>query len=104
MVASRSADGVLFETRSRTAPVGAYTILKDADSDQAELVEIDENPVCAELTPAEQAKHVTRRKVIYERLYPETKHGAVGRRGKVCDAWHFRSPASNGLNINSVAC
>jgi hypothetical protein len=36
----------------------------------------------ANLTPAEEAAHMGRRKQLYERLYPETKHGAVGRRGK----------------------
>jgi ParB-like nuclease domain len=52
--------------------------LKDCTADDAELVEIDENLIRAELTPAEAALHIGRRKAIYERQHPETKHGAVG--------------------------
>jgi hypothetical protein len=52
------------------------------DADQAELAEIDENLIRADLTPAEEAIHIGRRKAIYEKLHPETVHGAVGRRGK----------------------
>ena len=55
------------------------TILEGINVDHAELIQIDENLVRAELTPAEQALHMRKRKEIYERLHPETKHGAVGR-------------------------
>jgi ParB family chromosome partitioning protein len=59
------------------------TILEDIDADEAELIEIDENLIRAELSPAEQALHITRRKELYEKLHPETKQGAIGRgRGK----------------------
>jgi ParB-like chromosome segregation protein Spo0J len=57
-------------------------VFDDMDADQAELAEIDENLIRANLTPAEQAIHIGRRKAIYEKLHPETVHGAVGRRGK----------------------
>jgi hypothetical protein len=40
------------------------------------------NLIRADLTPAEEADHFGRRKAIYEKLHPETMHGAVGRRGK----------------------
>jgi ParB-like chromosome segregation protein Spo0J len=58
------------------------TVFDDIDADQAELVEIDENLIRAALTPAEEAAHLGKRKELYEKMYPETKHGAVGRRGK----------------------
>jgi ParB/RepB/Spo0J family partition protein len=45
--------------------------------DAADLVEIDENLMRADLSPAERADHVGRRKEIYERAHPETKHGAA---------------------------
>jgi ParB/RepB/Spo0J family partition protein len=51
-------------------------ILEDVDADHAELIEIDENLIRAELTPVEQAMHITRRKELYEKLHPETKNGA----------------------------
>jgi ParB-like chromosome segregation protein Spo0J len=49
------------------------------DADQATLAEIDENLCHAPLTPAEEALHVDRRKQLYEKLHPETRHGAIGR-------------------------
>ena len=52
------------------------------DGVDAELAEIDENLVRADLSPAERKVHIFRRKEIYEAAHPETKHGAVGRGGK----------------------
>lgn len=45
----------------------------------AELVEIDENLIRADLTLMERDLHVARRKVLYEELHPETRKGAAGR-------------------------
>ena len=51
-------------------------------ADEAELLQIDENLIRADLTPSEQALHIDRRKKLYENLYPETKHGgAPGKAG-----------------------
>jgi ParB family transcriptional regulator, chromosome partitioning protein len=58
------------------------SVFDDMDTHQAELAEIDENLIRADLTPAEEAAHIGKRKELYEKLHPETKHGAVGRRGK----------------------
>jgi ParB/RepB/Spo0J family partition protein len=57
----------------------AAAILDGLDADAVLLAEIDENLIRADLTPAERAAHVGRRKELYEKLHPEAKHGAVGR-------------------------
>jgi N6-adenosine-specific RNA methylase IME4/ParB-like chromosome segregation protein Spo0J len=57
-------------------------ICDDIKADEALLAEIDENLVRAELTSAERAMHVGRRKELYEKLHPETKTGkAPGKAG-----------------------
>ena len=65
--------------KEKTIRAAVLTGLKAAE---AELVEIDENLIRADLTLAERAFHVGRRKELYEQLHPETKDGAVGRKGK----------------------
>jgi ParB-like chromosome segregation protein Spo0J len=52
------------------------------EADAAELAEIDENLVRADLTPAERAMHTHRRKALYEHLHPETKHGGTPGAGR----------------------
>jgi ParB/RepB/Spo0J family partition protein len=54
-------------------------VLDGFDADHALLVEIDENLIRADLSPAERALHIGKRKEIYEKLRPETKHGTIGR-------------------------
>jgi N6-adenosine-specific RNA methylase IME4 len=48
------------------------------DLERAQLAEIDENLVRADLTPAERSLHLAEREKIYEKLYPETKRGVAG--------------------------
>jgi ParB-like chromosome segregation protein Spo0J len=50
-------------------------VLEGLSADEAELREIDENLIRAELSPAEQAAHHARRKELHEQLHPETKRG-----------------------------
>ena len=54
-------------------------VLDGLDADTALLAEIDENLVRADLSPAERAMHLARRKELYEKLRPETKLGATGK-------------------------
>lgn len=49
------------------------TIFTGVDADQAELIEIDENLMRADLTPAETAMHVVRRQKIYEDIHGKAK-------------------------------
>lgn len=54
------------------------SIIVDDDDLHAELAMIDENLCRAELSPADRAKQMARRKAIYLQLHPETGHGAPG--------------------------
>jgi ParB/RepB/Spo0J family partition protein len=55
------------------------TVFEGMAADAAELAEIDENLIRADLSPAERALHMGERKRLYEKLHPETQHGAIGR-------------------------
>ncbi len=57
-------------------------VLHDIDADKAELIEIDENLMRAELSPAERAVHVGRRKTLYERSIPKRSTAATANRPK----------------------
>jgi ParB/RepB/Spo0J family partition protein len=64
------------------------TIVVDVDDLTAELIEIDENLIRENLTAAQMASAISRRKEIYETLHPETRAGvagAVGRHGAVAN-------------------
>lgn len=47
----------------------------DMDNLHVELAEIDENIIRANLSPAQEASAISRRKEIYELMHPETKNG-----------------------------
>lgn len=52
--------------------------IKEYDELDAELAEIDENLIRAELTVLERAEHLLERKELYEARWPETKAGVAG--------------------------
>lgn len=57
-------------------------VFEDMSADAAELTEIDENLIHVDLTPAERALHVARRKELYERLHPKTRQGKAPGAGR----------------------
>jgi hypothetical protein len=60
------------------------------EADQAELIEIDENLIRSDLSPAEEAMHLTRRKELYEKVHGKAKakgaRAANKKMGKANDA------------------
>jgi len=66
------------------------TVLDHIEADQAELIEIDENLIRSNLSPAEEAKHLARRKELYEKVHGKAKakgaHAANEKMGKTNDA------------------
>jgi hypothetical protein len=53
----------------------AAVVLDGLDADEALLIQLDENLIRADLSPAERALHLRERKRLYEKLHPGTKHG-----------------------------
>jgi ParB/RepB/Spo0J family partition protein len=51
------------------------SIIRNVSDLEAELIQIDENLCREDLTPAQMAAAITRRKQIYEALHPETSAG-----------------------------
>jgi N6-adenosine-specific RNA methylase IME4 len=67
--------------RLKWEAIDAVEIAHTSD-DQTRLIEIDENLIRGELSPAERAIHVAERKRVYEALHPETRQGgAAGNKG-----------------------
>lgn len=65
----------------------------DIDGLGAQLVEIDENLIRTDLAPMERADALKARKLIYETLHPDTKHG--GKAVKAANARHGKASASS---------
>jgi N6-adenosine-specific RNA methylase IME4/ParB-like chromosome segregation protein Spo0J len=81
IVVSRSSAGVLnlvagLHRLEAAKKLGHHNIrvviLDQLDADEAQLTEIDENLVRADLSPAERAIHLAERKRLYEKAHPET--------------------------------
>jgi ParB family chromosome partitioning protein len=60
----------------------ACKVIEGMDDLHVELSEIDENLIRTNLTKAQEAIAVSRRKEIYEALHPETVHGHAGAKAR----------------------
>ncbi len=72
-------------------------LVDDLEEEEVALLEIDENLFRAELKPLDRCRFLAKRKEIYERLHPETRHGA----NLVSPRWrHLRnSPSERPLSF-----
>jgi hypothetical protein len=68
---------------ARSAPREIACVVIDDDDLHAQLWEIDENLMRAELSPSERASCTARRKAIYEALHPEAKHRGRSEEGGI---------------------
>jgi N6-adenosine-specific RNA methylase IME4/ParB-like chromosome segregation protein Spo0J len=57
-------------------------IVTGLDADAAQLIEIDENLIRADLSTVEHDLHLVARKALYEKLHPETQHGGDRKSGR----------------------
>jgi ParB-like chromosome segregation protein Spo0J len=71
-----------FEAQRQLGRGHVDAIIMIGNDKQAQLWEIDENLCRNELTPAERAAHVARRKAIYLELHPETAQFVAGGRAR----------------------
>jgi ParB family transcriptional regulator, chromosome partitioning protein len=69
-------------------------LILEGDEAICRLWEIDENLVRAELTEMERAEHLRERKVWYEELHKQTKHGG----DRKSEEWHKSSRQLGDLN------
>jgi N6-adenosine-specific RNA methylase IME4 len=70
-------------------------VIDGLDDDEAKLIEIDENLIRADLSPAEQAIHLAERKRLYEKAHPKTKHGGDRKSGSSSQNENLKSFAAD---------
>lgn len=84
-------------------PVRAWA---DVTQEWCEIMELDENLSDPGMTTLDTAVFLARRKVIYERKHPETKHGAKGlevasgSQTELSSVWSFARTVAEILNIS----
>ena len=93
------AGGHRLEAVSRLGCTSIMAKVWDCTDDWALMAEIDDNLAHTDLSPLDLAVFLAERKVVYERMYPETKHG--GNRGNqytfkrpsnACEMWRASGP------------
>ncbi len=82
---------------------GHFQIHEEMSDEGARLFEIDENLIRHELNPLDRAVFLAERKVIYEKMYPETKAGVAGgkaRQGSANETLSFSKDTAEKLGLS----
>ena len=74
----------------------------DCSDDWAKLMEIDDNVAGAELSAVDTAVFLAERKEVYERVYPEAKHGGDRRSDQVdmMSVWSFAAVTAQKFGLS----
>jgi hypothetical protein len=81
-------------------------VVEDATDAQLELIQLDENLLHRSLTPAQEARAMMRKKVLYQELAPNSRRGGDRKSkdqiGRVADSFAEATAAATGRSITAI--